>query len=196
MLHVKNVTLFCKIEIEHIKYTLHVSKVIYEGRSMSEKIDKISVTESVKKFDAIKKDLVTDETKSKLKSLGIDASNIKTETEAQKIIKEAESAQANASHFPHPMGEVLKDAKQLAEKIGIRVESIDNVEKILQIIDKQLKIYEKQVVDDVGDERKDMVAGARREYRKIKADFEKSMAEQSKISANLDMMAVYNVVRS
>lgn len=196
MLHVKNVTLFCKIEIEHIKYTLHVSKVNYEGRSMSEKIDKISVTESVKKFDAIKKDLVTDETKSKLKSLGIDASNIKTETEAQKIIKEAESAQANASHFQHPMGEVLKDAKQLAEKIGIRVESIDNVEKILQTIDKQLKIYEKQVVDDVGDERKDMVAGARREYRKIKADFEKSMAEQSKISANLDMMAVYNVVRS
>ncbi|MBR1754837.1 hypothetical protein IJ732_08390 [bacterium] len=165
---------------------------------MSEKIEKINVVESTRIFEAIKKDAVTDETLKKLEELGIDPSTIKTETEAQQRIKEAESAQANTSAQPpvQSLDTAVKNLRELAEKIGIHVEKGDDIQRLTDTIDRRIREFEKQVENDIGTERKEMVESARRWYREIKNDLEHALNEEKKVTKNLEMMATYNVVRS
>ena len=168
---------------------------------MSDSIDAMSGSAGAKLQKALSNhDAIKPETKQKLEALGIDASKIKTETEAQQKIKEAESAQANAQvqsvHFQHPMGEVIEDAKKLAETLGMRVGNVEDVEKLLKDIDKQIKEFEKQVKDDKDDERKKMVDGVRGVYEQIYTEYQQSISEQKKITGNLDMLATYNKIRS
>lgn len=168
---------------------------------MSDSIDAISGSSAVRLHKNFSnQDAIKPETKQKLDALGIDASQIKTEKEAQKKIKEVESAQANAQvqqgQFHHPMGEVVQDAKKIAEAIGIRVGNVEDVEKLLKEIDKQLKEFEKQVKDDKDDDRKKMVAGVRGVYEQVYAEYQQAISEQKKITGNLDMLATYNKIRS
>ena len=168
---------------------------------MSDSIDAMSGSAGAKLQKSLSNpDAVKPETKKKLEALGIDPSKIRTETEAQKKIKEAEAAQANAQvqhvNFQHPMGEVVEDAKKLASTLGMRVGNVEDVEKLLKDIDKQIKEFEKQVKDDKDDDRKKMVDGVRGVYEQIYAEYQQSIAEQKKITGNLDMLATYNKIRS
>ena len=99
---------------------------------MSESIDTISMSKTASKFSINNQDKISEETKKKLEALGIDPSTVKTETEAQQKIKEAESAQANAQvqgvQINSPMGEIVQDAKDLAEKIGLSILRTLNME--------------------------------------------------------------------
>lgn len=168
---------------------------------MSDSIDAMSGTSAIKfQKNLANHDAIKPETKQKLEALGIDPSQIKTEKEAQKKIQEAESAQANAQvqqgQFHHPMGEVIQDAKKIAEAIGIRVGNVEDVEKLLKEIDKQIKEFEKQVKDDKNDDRKKMVDGVRGVYEQVYAEYQQAISEQKKITGNLDMLATYNKIRS
>lgn len=169
---------------------------------MSESIDAISAS-SHAQLKSGAQNAIKEETKKKLEALGIDPNSVKTEAEAQQKIKEAEAAQANAQvqgtqniNFSHPMGEVIEDAKELAAKIGLRIGNVDNVEKLLNDIDKKIKEFEEEVKNDKDDERKKMVAGVRGVYEQIHTEYEKSIEEQKKITNNLDMIATYNMIRS
>jgi hypothetical protein len=162
---------------------------------MSDKIDALSngTIHNFKNNTGLKP-----KTKQKLEALGIDASKIKTETEAQEKIKEAESAQANApiAMTSDPMREVFKDAKDLAEKIGLNVRDYPQIKDLLDAIDKRIKEFEKETEHDKEDDRKKMVAGVRSLYEDIHNDFLTAQSEQNKILSNIAMMATYNMVRS
>ena len=166
---------------------------------MSDSIDAMSGSAGAKLQKALSNhDAIKPETKQKLEALGIDVRG--SFGGSQQGIKEAESAQANAQvqsvHFQHPMGEVIEDAKKLAETLGMRVGNVEDVEKLLKDIDKQIKEFEKQVKDDKDDERKKMVDGVRGVYEQIYTEYQQSISEQKKITGNLDMLATYNKIRS
>lgn len=167
---------------------------------MSESIDTISMNTSASKFSINNHDKLSEETKKKLEALGIDPSTVKTETEAQQKIKEAESAQANAQvqgvQINSPMAEIVQDAKDLAEKIGLSTSNIGDFEKFLEKIDKRIKEFEKEVENDKDDERRKMVDGVRGFYEDIKAEYEKFIMERDKITNDLDIIATYNMIRS
>lgn len=168
---------------------------------MSDAIDAMSGSSGIRFQKEFKNhDAIKPETKQKLEALGIDASKIKTEKEAQKKIQEAESAQANAQvqqgQFHNPMGEVVQDAKKIAETIGIKVSQVEDIEKLLKEIDKQIKEFEKQVKDDKDEDRKKMISGVRGVYEQVYTEYQQAISEQKKITGNLDMLATYNKIRS
>lgn len=168
-----------------------------EGNFMSESIEAISGSSAFKQRP--QQDTIKPETREKLEALGIDPSTVKTETEAQQKIKEAESAQANVQvnqpNQSNPVQQVIEDAKELAEKIGISVSEVSDISKLLETIDKQISNFEKQCKDDEDELRKSMAAGVRQEYNRIIHEFEDVQRNQSKITGNLDMLASYNKVR-
>jgi len=166
---------------------------------MSDSINAINSAAFQKKGETAQ-DKIKPETKKKLEALGIDPSKIKTETEAQKKIKEVESVQANQSvqqgYQANPMQQVFTDAKKLAETIGIQVDKIDNLDKLFDKMDKTIKDFENQARNDVDDDRRNMVSIVRQEYEKIHAQYLSAQADSQKITTNLNSMATYNKIRS
>ena len=84
-------------------------------------------------------------TKLRLEALGIDPSSIKTETQAQIIIAQMEAAATSRAHEQKQGGnssrEQLKlEAKQLANKVGVRINDKDSLEDILEKISEKLNI--------------------------------------------------------
>ena len=138
------------------------------------------------------------ETKKKLEALGIDPKQIKTESEAQKKIKEAEAAQANmsinAGQNTNAMQKVFTETKNLAEKIGINPNQFDDVNKLYEAMDKRIKTAEAQTRDNP--QERGIVAGVRQEYDQIYSTYLSLQNQQSKITNNLDMLATYNKIRS
>lgn len=83
---------------------------------------------------------LSEETKQKLIALGIDPTNIKTELQAQNIIKQVEALKSqNKTASSTQKGqasnnEILAAAKQLATQVGVNVSKTDTIDDILDNI--------------------------------------------------------------
>lgn len=104
---------------------------------MTSAISSISSVSVASSSSASSSSALTEDTKKKLEALGIDTSNIKTETEGQQKLKEAQAAQASAQQKPqsNTSMEIVEDnAKSLASKIGAVVGNDDKIDDIFDKI--------------------------------------------------------------
>jgi len=91
------------------------------------------------------RDKLTPETRAKLIALGIDVSNIQTETEGQAKLKEAQADKTIYERKPelkqklNQKDKMLEKAKSLAEKLNISVSDSDNVDRIIELIKSRIK---------------------------------------------------------
>ncbi|MBR1754838.1 hypothetical protein IJ732_08395 [bacterium] len=144
---------------------------------------------------------IKDETLKKLEELGIDTSNIHTETEAQMKIKEAESATA-AQIDPHlfkegqidPMQQAFADAKDLAERLGIKPGEMKNIAELIKNIDNQITNLEQQISDNK--EQQEIVQSLREEFAGLSSTYNQAQQGQAKISEDMGLLASYNKLNS
>jgi len=81
-------------------------------------------------------------TKIRLEALGIEPNSIRTESQAQAVIAQAEAASKNGLDRQYggnlTREELLSQAKQLASKVGVQVSNQDSLENILDKISEKL----------------------------------------------------------
>lgn len=91
------------------------------------------------------RDKLTPETRAKLIALGVDVSNIQTETEGQAKLKEVQSDKTILERKPelkqklNQKAKMLEKAKSLAEKLNISVSDSDNIDRIIELIKSRIE---------------------------------------------------------
>ena len=141
---------------------------------------------------------ITEQTRKKLEALGIDPKTVKSEKEAQEKIKEAESAQANASvNQPdskqnHSMQKVILDAKDLAQNLGVSYSEQMPVKDLLDNIKHKIDKANKAVEGD--ENNKEIIAGYQQDYDKIYSNYMSAQSSSDKFMNNLSMLATYNKI--
>jgi len=104
---------------------------------------------------------LTPETKSKLENLGIDTTNIKTETQGQEALQSAQSSQqgqetqknqesqkGQAGGNQAAMQALKSQAEALASKVGVSVSSDDKLSDIMDKISQALSTMQAQAAND------------------------------------------------
>lgn len=114
---------------------------------MTTSITAINAGSSAASEAVTKKSSLSSETKAKLESLGITATDGMTEAEAQAKISEAEARQnpQNQDEGGQEQGnsseaEIMADVKSLASKVGVSVASDADVSEILDDISSELEV--------------------------------------------------------
>lgn len=112
---------------------------------MTNSISAINGSSSVSSTSSSSSKPLSEETRKKLEALGIDTTNIKTESEGQTKLKEAQSAQANAQAGGQkpPQGalspeKIKEEVEALASKVGVSVGNSDKIEDIMNNISKKI----------------------------------------------------------
>lgn len=145
---------------------------------------------------------VSEETKKKLEALGIDPSTVHSETEAQQKIKEAqESTQVVDTTLPQKgnsqidyMQQAFLDAKDLAERLGIKAEDKQNTAELLKKIEFEISNIEIQNKDNP--EQQQLIQDLKEEFMGISSDYSKAQQGQAKISGDMGLLASYNKLNS
>lgn len=141
-------------------------------------------------------DKITDATKKKLEAYasqtGADISNIKTESQAQDVLKAAEAkkeqqqAQAAQANQGGSEAQIKQDITNLAQKMGVEV---GNDDKTSDIMDKVATKLTELKASAGTDETKTA------EYQEYQGQYDSISAEYSKsqtLSSSMNMMANYN----
>ena len=141
---------------------------------------------------------LTDATKKKLEAMGIDTSKIKTETDGQTKLKEAQASQGSASaqgkHQPpqgaSQMKSIEEEATALAGKMNVDVKKGDKIDDILSNISQ--KITGLQASAGTDESKKSEVGNYQSEYNKISTEYQSLKTAQSMLSNSLNGLANYN----
>lgn len=80
----------------------------------------------------------------KLESLGIDPTQITSESQAQIIIAQVEAAKSNTGQYNGGKQQLLLEAKSLAQEVGTSISSQDSLENILSKISDDLNSMGKE----------------------------------------------------
>ncbi len=153
------------------------------------------------------------ETIRKLKALGIDPASVKTEAEAQNRIAEAErqkKVEQNLSVQPHQsassidMKQLHDDIKSLGDKLGINVQTINDLDKIADTLklgvdefvkgaSAQTNISDKATVKlGNGTEVKEDPKKIQSDYQDIKERIDEAKTAKNSMFAGQDMLAMMN----
>ena len=101
-----------------------------------------SITRSISNY---KGEELSISTKIRLEALGIEPSSVNTEAQAQIIIAQAEAATNHGSTNNNQGGnstreQLVSEARELAQKVGVQVVQGDSLENILEKISKKLNL--------------------------------------------------------
>lgn len=112
---------------------------------MTTSITAVNAGSSAASEAVTKKSSLSSETKAKLESLGITATDGMTESEAQAKIASAEAQQNSQNGEEQEQGnsseaEIMADVKSLASKVGVSVASDADVSEILDDISSELEV--------------------------------------------------------
>jgi len=144
---------------------------------------------------------LSDITKKKLESLGIDTSKIKTETQGQQKLKEAQASQASQATQGQQNGagqaQAIKDqASNLASQMGISVSKNDKVSDILDHISTKLTGLSAQSGQDP--QKVQELKQYKSEYTVIASEYASLQAQQQssqkQLTGSMDSMAAYNKI--
>lgn len=145
---------------------------------------------------------ISEETKKKLEALGIDSSSVHSEMDAQQKIKEAEAStqvgdvtlSQNGEAQIDPMQQAFLEAKDLAERLGLKVEDKHHVAELLKKIDNEIANLEMQIKDNA--EQQQLVQDLKEEFLGISSDYTMAQQGQAKISGDMGLLATYNKLNS
>jgi hypothetical protein len=161
---------------------------------MADSIDKLNINTShtgkKQKIGELK-----EETKKKLEALGIDPSSVKSETDAKIKIHQAEAAAQANIHIPkgneaNPIQQVFTDAKDLAERVGIKSGTVQKISDLFNAIDQKISNFENGI--ELNDEEKNTTASLRQEFSDIYATYAKAQRSQARITGDMGVLAEYN----
>lgn len=139
---------------------------------------------------------LTAATKVQLEALGVDTTNITTETQGQAALKAAQANQEahHASKGAHKgnssMDSIKAEATSLASQVGVSVSNTDKVDDILSNI--SAKISEMQA--GAGDDKAKLaqVQQYETQLEAISAEFSKMQSSQQQLSSSMSSMASSN----
>ena len=159
----------------------------------------ISSVSSFSSATSVQKKL-SEETKRKLESMGIDTSSIKTEAQAQQLLKGVEKGvdveKTDTQHAPKfsvdnsQKAELVSDIKQLAEKVGAVISQGDKIPDMLTKISEAINQLQVQ-----GTESDKKIEGYRQEYERLSsmaASLKPPAPPQTQLMGSLDGLASYN----
>lgn len=136
---------------------------------------------------------LTDVTKKKLEALGIDTTNIKTESDGQAKLQEAQAAQAAAQHQgkhhgTNPMESIEDGAKSLAAQMDIAVGTKDDIGTVFSNISTKIEELQASAGDD--QTKKSEVDGYQKQYDTLYREYSQAMAAKKMTGASA--LANYN----
>lgn len=148
---------------------------------------------------------LTEETKKKLESYGIDTKDIKTENEGQKKLKEVESAQQNqqtnqvaqlqqaqpSQQQDGSMSLLISNVKELAADIGVPVGYKLDIEKVLEDIKTKIQDIKKQNPTDENEKAK--AASFQYRYETLNSEYLRKKSSQNMLTGALQGLAAYNM---
>lgn len=144
---------------------------------------------------------LSDATKKKLEALGIDTSKIKTESEGQQKLKEAEAAQASQATQGQQsnagQAQAIKDqASALAASVGVSVSKGDKISDILDHIQTKLSTMNAQAGQDP--QKVQELKQYQSEFTVIASEYaslqSQQQASKSQLTGSMDSMAAYNKI--
>lgn len=140
---------------------------------------------------------LSEATKAKLETLGIDTANIKTEAEGQAILKMAEAKpeetrKTHASQGYSSMESIKAEALQLASQIGVSVSGSDKIDDILDKI--SYKINELRVNTGSDQNKPDQINQYQSKLDTLSNEFLNMQSSKAKLSNSLNCLAAYNKI--
>lgn len=158
-------------------------------------ISKLSVNAAKHHFE--KTNEIKEETKKKLEALGIDPSTVTSEADARMKIQEAQAAQAAAiiteadGVKANPIQQVFSDARDLAERIGVKTGSEQNLQSLFADINKKITSFERGAEFNIKDE-ETTVSDLRNEFKDLYATYATAKQAQARITGDMGLIAEYN----
>ncbi|MBQ3310932.1 hypothetical protein IJG72_02535 [bacterium] len=156
---------------------------------------------------------LSEETVKKLKSLGIDPSKVKSEEEAQKIIKNAQNGQgSNVSHADSgnqspihvDIQKLRNDMKVLGEKIGVDVSNEKDFDKAVAKLEPKVEEYKRAASSQVNssdhsqkvqrndNQTKDDKKDIQQQFQDIKDRVDEIKSARNAMFAGQDMIGMLN----
>lgn len=141
-----------------------------------------------------KQEELSSSTKLKLEALGIDATSVTSEAQAQTLIAQVEAAKRQKNAGQQQQGgnsseqELLTEAKNLARQVGVTVSSKDSLDDIIDNISKEL-----QVMLNSGDKSKASTAQSyQAQLASISGRAETIQSTQQNIFNTMNMISISN----
>lgn len=141
-----------------------------------------------------KQEELSSSTKLKLEALGIDATSVTSEVQAQTLIAQVEAAKQQNNAGQQQQGgnsseqELLTEAKNLARQVGVTVSSKDSLDDIIDNISKEL-----QVMLNSGDKSKASTAQSyQAQLASISGRAETIQSTQQNIFNTMNMISISN----
>lgn|SRR5574344_783714 len=159
---------------------------------MTDSISAVSAN-SVSKSSSSSSTALTDATKKKLEALGINTTDIKTESDGQEKLKEAQAAQNAQNAKPAQQAQsntVETEAKDLASQMGVVVGNNDDLATILDSISAQISNVQASAGTD--ETKKSEADNYQIQYNTIYQEYQQQEASKSMLTGSLDGMAAYN----
>lgn len=165
--------------------------------SMTSSVSSVSQASSTKPL--------TEETKKKLESLGVDTSQIKTEAQGQQKLKEVQDAQSAQANSPQgqqqqqtmfQMQSITEKVNALAAKVGVQISNQDSIEDIINNISNRVS----QMTVQAGEDTKKVkeVSQYQTELNVIASEYSslvsQQQASQNQLTGGMDNLAAYNKI--
>ena len=140
---------------------------------------------------------LTDATKKQLESMGIDTSNVKTESEGKTKLQEAQASQqqqqaqaAQAKGSNSSEQEMKTEVTDLASQMDVEVQNDDSTSTILDNISQKLE--ELQAAAGTDPSKVQEYQSFESQYNTLNQEYTQSQSSQSMLSSSLSGMANYN----
>lgn len=139
---------------------------------------------------------LTDETKAKLKALGVDTTNITSEAQGQIALVQAQAkkevAHKSKTGENQPQEAIKSEAQSLASELGVTVAKGDSIDTILSNISNAIS---KLQADAGSDETKlSAVKNYQAKYDSISSSYTSMQASHSKLDKSMSSLASYNKI--
>ena len=148
---------------------------------------------------------LTDATKNKLEALGVDTSKIKTESEGQLKLKEAQSGTQSSQNTQqnqqqnnvNQIQQINEQVKLLASQVGVEINKSDNLNTVLNNISAKIQVMAVEAVQDPQKLQQvkiyqDALTLIKGEVAGLQAQKEQQEQKQQKLASSMDIMASYN----
>jgi hypothetical protein len=138
---------------------------------------------------------LSEETKRKLKALGIDPTTVTSEAQAKKLIEKAEAnssvketTKTEDKSVSTSESEVLTKAKNLAQKMGVKLSKNMSIDEILKSISEKIS----EMLNSEDDGAQELAKGFQQEFSEISNEYTPVKQNQNSMYAMLTQSANIN----
>ncbi len=167
-----------------------------------------AISATIFNTSTINYDALTQATRLRLEALGIDTSNIRTESEGQLKLREVQngstvnkSKKSNSDSDDSSkktggtnpsMDSIRQDVKALAADVGVSYSESDDVDEVLLSIENKIKSLASDV-DPANEAQAEEVKSYQSRYDSIYMSYKSAQSSQAMLTQGLDMLASYNM---